>query len=98
MVESRGERKKKMMYRNLLDTSTEDAKRHYNEVKVEAKRVVRRAKNICLVVVHVIVVSSIQSQFPSPIRMSLVCTVAMCCLQNLLCVDICALLLMLCGG
>ena len=61
MVESRGDRetvrKKKMMYRNLLDTSTEDAKRHYIEAKVEAKR--RRAKNICLVVVHVIVVSSI---------------------------------------
>ena len=38
--------------------------RHYNEAKVEAKRVVRRAKNICLVVVHVIVVSSIQNQFP----------------------------------
>ena len=74
MVESRGDRetvrKKKMMYRNLLDTSTENAKRHYNEAKVEAKRVVRRAKNICLVVVHVKVVSSIQSQFPSPIRMS----------------------------
>ena len=71
VVESRSEResvrKKKMMYRNLLDTSTEDAKRHYNDTKVEAKR--RRAKNICLVVVHVIVVSSIQSQFPSPIRM-----------------------------
>ena len=74
VVESRGERetvrKKKMMYRNLLHTSTEDAKRHYNEAKVEAMTVVRRAKNICLVVVHVIVVSSIQSQFPSPIRMS----------------------------
>ena len=73
MVESRGERetvrKKKLMYRNILG-STEDAKRHYNEAKVEAKRVVRRAKNICLVVVHVIVVSSIQSQFPSPIRTS----------------------------
>ena len=59
-----------MMYRNLLDTSTEDAKRQYNEAKVEAKRVVRKAENICLVVVHVKVVSSIQSQFPSPIRMS----------------------------
>ena len=72
VVESRGERemvrKKKLMYRNLLDTRTEDATRHYNEAKVGAKR--RRAKNICLVVVHVIVVSSIQSQFPSPIRMS----------------------------
>ena len=47
VVESRGERetvrKKKMMYRNLLDTSTEDAKRHCNEAKVEARR--RRAKN-----------------------------------------------------
>ena len=33
------------MYTNLLDTGTEDARRHYNEAKVEVKRVVRRAKN-----------------------------------------------------
>ena len=38
-------RKKKLMYRRLLDTGTEDARRHYNEAKIEAKRVVRRAKN-----------------------------------------------------
>ena len=37
-------RKKKLMYRRLLNTGTEDAKRHYNEGKVEAKRMVRRAK------------------------------------------------------
>ena len=28
-----------------MDTGTEDARRHYNEAKVEAKRVVRRDKN-----------------------------------------------------
>ena len=33
------------MYRRLLDTSNEDARRHYNEAKVEAKRVVRRTMN-----------------------------------------------------
>ena len=38
-------RKKKLMYRRLLDTGTEDARRHYNKAKVEATRVVRRAKN-----------------------------------------------------
>ena len=38
-------RKKKLMYKRLLDTGTEDARSHYNEAKVEAKRVVRRAKN-----------------------------------------------------
>ena len=38
-------RKKKLMHRRLLNTGTEDARRHYNEAKVEAKRVVRRSKN-----------------------------------------------------
>ena len=38
-------RKKKLMYRRLLDTDNENARRHYNEGKVEAKRMVRRAKN-----------------------------------------------------
>ena len=38
-------RKKKLMYRRLLDTGTKDARRHYNEAKVEAKKMVRRAKN-----------------------------------------------------
>ena len=36
---------KKQMYRRLLDTSSEEAKREYNEAKVEAKRVVRRIKH-----------------------------------------------------
>ena len=31
------------MYTDLLDTDTEDTRRHYNEAKVEVKRVVRRA-------------------------------------------------------
>ena len=30
-------RKNKLMYRRLLVTDTEDARRHYNEAKVEAK-------------------------------------------------------------
>ena len=30
-------RKKKLMYRRLLDTGTEEARREYNEAKVEAK-------------------------------------------------------------
>ena len=38
-------RKKKLMYKRLLDTGTKDARSHYNKAKVEAKRVVRRAKN-----------------------------------------------------
>ena len=38
-------KKKKLVYRRLLDAGTEDATRHYNEAKVEARRVVRRAKN-----------------------------------------------------
>ena len=38
-------RKKKLMYRRLLDTGTENAWMHYNEVKAETKRVVRRGKN-----------------------------------------------------
>ena len=38
-------RKRKLMYRRLLDTGTEDAIRHYNKGKIEAKRVVRRARN-----------------------------------------------------
>ena len=38
-------RKKKLMYKRLLDTGTEDARRHYNEVNVEARIVVRRNKN-----------------------------------------------------
>jgi len=38
-------RRKKVMYRQLLDLGTEEAKKKYNEAKVEAKRVVRRAKN-----------------------------------------------------
>ena len=33
------------MYMRLLDTGTKDARSHYNEAKVEAKRVVRRTKN-----------------------------------------------------
>ena len=37
-------RKKKRMYRRLLDTGTKDARRHYNEAKVEAKRMVSRAR------------------------------------------------------
>ena len=38
-------RKKKLMYRRLLDTGSEDAGRHYNEITVEARIVVRRNKN-----------------------------------------------------
>ena len=38
-------RKKKMMYRRLLDTGTEEAKRLYKDAKLEAKKVVRNAKN-----------------------------------------------------
>ena len=38
-------KKKKLMEWRLLDTGSEDARRHYNEAKVEAKSVVRRAKN-----------------------------------------------------
>ena len=38
-------KKKKLMYRRLLDTGTEESRREYNEAKVEAKKVVRRAKN-----------------------------------------------------
>ncbi len=38
-------RKKKMMYRRLLDTGTEEAKKLYKDVKLEAKTVVRNAKN-----------------------------------------------------
>ena len=38
-------RKKKLVYRRLLDAGTEDARRHYNEAKVESRRVVRRAKD-----------------------------------------------------
>ena len=38
-------RKKKLIYRRVLDTGTKDARRHYSEAKVEAKRVVKRTKN-----------------------------------------------------
>ena len=38
-------KKKKLMYRRLLDTGTEESRREYNEAEVEAKRAVRRAKN-----------------------------------------------------
>ena len=38
-------RRKKVLYRRLLDTGTEEAKRVYNEAKLEAKKVVRKAKN-----------------------------------------------------
>ena len=38
-------RKKKLMYRRLLDTGSEDAGRHYNEITVEARIVVRKNKN-----------------------------------------------------
>lgn len=38
-------RKKKLLYRRLLGTGSEEARRCYNEAKVEAKRMVRRAKN-----------------------------------------------------
>ena len=38
-------RKKKLMYRRLVDTGSEDARRHYNEVNVEARIVVRINKN-----------------------------------------------------
>ena len=34
-------RKKKLMYERLLDTATEDARRHYNGAMVETKGVVR---------------------------------------------------------
>ena len=39
-------KKKKLMYRRLLDTGTEEARREYNEAKVEAKGAVRRAKKM----------------------------------------------------
>ena len=38
-------RRKKVMYRRLLDLGTEEAKKNYKEAKAEAKSVVRRAKN-----------------------------------------------------
>ena len=38
-------RRKKVMYRRLLDLGTEEAKKNYKEAKAEAKRVARRAKN-----------------------------------------------------
>ena len=38
-------RRKKVMYRRLLDLGTEEAKTNYKEAKAEAKRVARRAKN-----------------------------------------------------
>ena len=38
-------RKKKMMYRRLLDTGTEEAKQLYKDAKLEVKKVVRNAKN-----------------------------------------------------
>ena len=38
-------RKKKMMYRRLLDTETEEAKQLYKDAKLEAKKVVRNGKN-----------------------------------------------------
>ena len=38
-------RRKKVMYRRLLDLGTEESKKNYNEAKSEAKRVARRAKN-----------------------------------------------------
>ena len=38
-------RRKKVLYRRLLDTGTEEAKQLYKEAKLEAKKVVRNAKN-----------------------------------------------------
>ena len=38
-------RKKKVLYRRLLDTGTEEAKQLYKEAKLETKKVVRNAKN-----------------------------------------------------
>ena len=38
-------RRKKVMYRRLLDLGTEEAKKKYNEAKTVANKVVRRAKN-----------------------------------------------------
>ena len=38
-------RKKKLLYKRFLDTGTDETKRQYNEVKTEAKRVVRKAKD-----------------------------------------------------
>ena len=38
-------RRKKSMYRSLLNLRTEEAKKKYKEAKTEANRVVRRAKN-----------------------------------------------------
>ena len=37
-------RQKKAMYRRLLNLGTEEAKKTYKEAKIEANRVVRRAK------------------------------------------------------
>ena len=38
-------RRKKAMYRRLLNLGTEEAKEKHKEAKIEANRVVRRAKN-----------------------------------------------------
>ena len=38
-------RRKKVMYRRLMDLGTEEAKKKDNEAKTVAKKVVRRAKN-----------------------------------------------------
>ena len=38
-------RRKKVMYRRLLDLGTEEARKKYNEATTGAKRLVRRAKN-----------------------------------------------------
>ena len=38
-------RKKKVLYRRLLDTGNEEARQLYKEARLEAKRMVRRAKN-----------------------------------------------------
>ena len=38
-------RRKKLLYKRFLDTGTDEAKRHYNEAKTEAKRAARKTKN-----------------------------------------------------
>jgi len=38
-------RRKKMMYKQMLDVGTEEARQRYTEAKAEARRVVRKAKN-----------------------------------------------------
>ena len=38
-------RRKKLWYKRFLDAGTDEAEKQYNEAKMEAKRVVRKAKN-----------------------------------------------------